>query len=105
MCTLPKNHSMFPTMCFQPGQPLPAKIPLFINGTNGSSCSFIEKKNTGLYGINTGPMLSQPPKTLLQFHERIKKHNEKAVMDTRHPGEVYREPAVLIIICANAPMA
>ena len=44
-------------------------------------------------------------KNLLKFKDVIKKHNEAALADKDHPGVLYREPDLLIIICANAPMA
>ena len=44
-------------------------------------------------------------KNLLKFKEMIRKHNEKAMENTEHPGVAYREPSELICICANAPMA
>ncbi|MDO4961537.1 MAG: DUF4143 domain-containing protein [Eubacteriales bacterium] len=44
-------------------------------------------------------------KSLLKFKKVIREHNENAVRDSAHPKPQYREPAALIIICANAPMA
>ena len=44
-------------------------------------------------------------KNLLKFKETIQRHNEKAMENAEHPGVAYREPAELICICANAPMA
>lgn len=44
-------------------------------------------------------------KTLLKFHEVIRKHNEEALSNPDHPRAVYREPEALIIICATAPLA
>lgn len=35
----------------------------------------------------------------------IKKHNEEALADSKHPGVVYREPSLLLVICGNADMA
>lgn len=42
---------------------------------------------------------------LLKFKNVIHKHNEEALADEEHPGVMYREPDLLIIICAHAPMA
>ena len=44
-------------------------------------------------------------KGLLKFHRLIQEHNSAAVANPDHPRPVYREPTLLIIICANAPMA
>lgn len=49
--------------------------------------------------------IPEAEKSLLKFKEVIRKHNKEALKDERHPRAVYREPAVLIVICANAPMA
>lgn len=35
----------------------------------------------------------------------IKKYNEEALADIKHPGVVYREPSLLMVICGNADMA
>lgn len=42
---------------------------------------------------------------LLKFKDVIRRHNEAALSNEKHPGVIYREPDLLIIICANAPMA
>ena len=42
---------------------------------------------------------------LLKFKEVIQKHNEEVLKDKEHPGVVYREPSLLIVICGNATMA
>ena len=44
-------------------------------------------------------------KNLLKFRDVIKKHNDSVLKNTEHPGVVYREPDLMIIICANASMA
>lgn len=44
-------------------------------------------------------------KSLLKFRDVIRAHNEKALSDEQHPRPMYREPAQLIIICANAVMS
>ena len=43
-------------------------------------------------------------KNLLKFVDVIKKHNQEASENKEHPGVLYREPDLLIIICANASM-
>lgn len=53
-------------------------------------------------GVNAIPMAE---KNLLKFRDIIVKHNQDALSNKEHPGVVYREPDLLIIICANAPMA
>ena len=44
-------------------------------------------------------------KNLLKFKEVIRKHNAESSLNKEHPGVFYREPDLLIIICANATMA
>ena len=44
-------------------------------------------------------------KGLLRFRELIREHNKSAMQNTLHPKPVYREPSLLLIICANAPIA
>ena len=59
-----------------------------------------------LIEIKTGMnAVSSAEKNLLKFTDVIRKHNEKALQNTEHPGVTYREPSQLIIICGNAPMA
>lgn len=53
-------------------------------------------------GVNKVP---EAEKGLLNFKELIREHNMKAIADKEHPGVVYREPSLLIVICGNAPMA
>ncbi|MCQ2530941.1 MAG: DUF4143 domain-containing protein [Lachnospiraceae bacterium] len=53
-------------------------------------------------GMNAIP---QAEKNLLKFQELIRNYNEKALKDKKHPKAVYREPSLLIVICANAQMA
>ena len=43
--------------------------------------------------------------SLLKFRDVIRKHNEDALLNTKHPKPVYREPSALIIICATAPIS
>lgn len=59
-----------------------------------------------LIEIKTGAgAIPAAEKNLLKFRNLIREHNEKEMADKRHPGVAYREPSVLMIICANAPMA
>ena len=53
-------------------------------------------------GVNKIP---EEEKSLLRFHDLIRKHNEEALKNPEPPRAVYREPSALIIICATAPMA
>ena len=59
-----------------------------------------------LIEIKTGTNAIPAAETsLLKFKSIIKKHNEDAMKDPEHPGALYREPSLLLIICANATMA
>ena len=49
--------------------------------------------------------IPQAEKNLLKFKELVKTHNEKVSKDKDHPGVKYREPDLLIVICAKAQMA
>ncbi len=49
--------------------------------------------------------LQEAEKNLLKFKELIKEHNKQALQNKDHPAVPYREPSVLILICANADMA
>ena len=44
-------------------------------------------------------------KNLLRFRDVIRQHNENAKQNTGHPGVTFREPSLLIIICAHCDMA
>lgn len=44
-------------------------------------------------------------KNLINFKNRIRAYNEKALSDPAHPRATYKDPSALIIICANATMA
>ncbi|MDO4487487.1 MAG: DUF4143 domain-containing protein [Eubacteriales bacterium] len=59
-----------------------------------------------LIEIKTGAnRIPEAEKSLLRFKEVIRRHNETALENPKHPRAVYREPSAMIIICANAPMA
>lgn len=49
--------------------------------------------------------IPEAEKSLLKFRTLIQKYNEQASKNEKHPRALYREPAALIVICANAPMA
>ncbi len=53
-------------------------------------------------GVNRIP---EAEASLLRFKKAISDHNRKALDNPDHPKTVYRDPAALIIICGNAPMA
>jgi hypothetical protein len=53
-------------------------------------------------GMNEIPAAEQG---LLKFVDMIREYNKKALADPRHPRAIYREPTLLITICANAPMS
>jgi predicted AAA+ superfamily ATPase len=53
-------------------------------------------------GVNAVPKAEEG---LLKFRDVIRQHNEKALSNKEHPGVTYREPSLLMIICANAEMA
>lgn len=53
-------------------------------------------------GVNEVPTAE---KGLLKFVEAIREYNKKALADSKHPRAIYREPTLLITICANAPMS
>lgn len=42
---------------------------------------------------------------LLKFNALIEEHNKLALKNKAHPGVIYRNPSLLIVICGNAPMA
>ena len=59
-----------------------------------------------LIEIKTGAnSIPAAEKGLLKFERLIREHNEQALANPAHPGAVYREPTLKIIICGNAPMA
>ena len=43
--------------------------------------------------------------SLIRFRDVIRKHNEEALSNPEHPRAIYREPDVLLILCATATMA
>ena len=53
-------------------------------------------------GVNKIP---EAEKSLLRFKEVIRRYNDTALQNEKHPRDVYREPSALIVICANANMA
>ena len=53
-------------------------------------------------GVNKIP---EAEKSLLKFRDLIRKYNEEALKDPKHPRALYREPSALIVICATAPIS
>lgn len=49
--------------------------------------------------------ISEAETNLLRFRDVIRKHNEAALVNPKHPRPVFREPDALIIICGNMPIA
>ncbi|MBO4717445.1 MAG: ATP-binding protein [Spirochaetales bacterium] len=59
-----------------------------------------------LIEIKTGSgAIPSAEKNLLRFKDAIREHNNQVMMNKEHPGVLYREPSLLLIICANCPMA
>ena len=59
-----------------------------------------------LIEIKTGSgAIPSAEKNLLRFRDAIREHNNQVMMNKEHPGVLYREPSLLLIICANCPMA
>lgn len=59
-----------------------------------------------LIEIKTGSgAIPSAEKNLLRFRDAIREHNNQVLMNKEHPGVLYREPSLLLIICANCPMA
>ncbi|MBQ6216719.1 MAG: ATP-binding protein [Erysipelotrichaceae bacterium] len=75
----------------------------------GMEVDAVYEKEDGRYAlieIKTGVnKIPEAEKNLLGFKDLIKEHNRNADKDPAHPGVKYREPSLLIVICANAPMA
>ncbi len=56
-----------------------------------------------LIEIKTGEnSVQNAEKSLLKFKALIKEHNEKAQKNPDHPSSLYREPDLMIVICATA---
>ena len=59
-----------------------------------------------LIEIKTGDnAVANAEKNLLKFKDIIKKHNIEALSNKEHPGVLYREPSLMIVICAKAEMS
>ncbi len=66
----------------------------------------LEDGRYALIEIKTGVnSVSKAENDLLKFKELSKKYNEEALSNLEHLGVLYKEPSLLIVICANAPMA
>ena len=75
----------------------------------GMEADAIYQMNDGRYGIieiKVGEnQIGTAEEGLLKFREVIRQHNQEIAKDPKYPGVAYREPSMLIIICANASMA
>ena len=76
---------------------------------NGMEADAVYQLSDGRYalieikvGMNAVP---NAEKGLLRFAKAIESHNAKALGNSEHPGVTYRKPDLLMVICANAPMA
>ena len=66
----------------------------------------LEDGRYALIEVKTGAnAIPSAEKNLLKFKDVIKKHNKEVQKNKEHPGVKYREPDLLVIICAIAPMA
>ena len=66
----------------------------------------MEDGRYALIEIKTGAnKIKEAEKSLLKFKDVIRKHNEEALKNPKHPRAVYMEPTALIVVCANATMA
>ena len=66
----------------------------------------LEDGRYALIEIKTGAnAIPTAEANLLKFSDLISMHNREAAANKDHPGVLYREPSLLIIICAYAPMA
>ena len=76
---------------------------------SGLEADAVYQLNDGRYAlieIKTGTnAIPRAEENLMKFRQIISAHNEKASGNPDRPGVFYREPTLLIIICANAPMA
>jgi hypothetical protein len=84
-----------------------ARIPHYADDT-GLEADAVYQMEDGRYAlieIKTGVnKIPEAEKSLLKFRDVIRKHNEEAQKNPEHPRAVYREPSVLIVICATAPV-
>ena len=75
----------------------------------GLEADAVYQQGDGRYAlieIKTGMnKIPEAEKNLLRFKDIIRRHNEEALKDKEHPGVLYREPSLLIVICGNVPMA
>lgn len=84
-------------------------VVLHYSDDSGLEADAVYQLSDGRYAlieIKTGAnAIPGAEKGLLKFHKLISEHNRKAMENPSHPKPIYREPSLLIIICANAPMA
>lgn len=75
----------------------------------GLEADAVYQLNDGRYAlieIKTGMnAIAAAEKGLLKFTQLIDAHNAEVLANKEHPGVIYRKPSLLIIICANAPIA
>ncbi|WP_026659678.1 ATP-binding protein [Butyrivibrio sp. AC2005] len=65
-----------------------------------------EDGDYALIEIKTGTnRIPEAEASLLKFRDLIRKYNEEAEKNPKHPRPKYREPSALIVICATATMA
>lgn len=59
-----------------------------------------------LIDIKTGSgAIPLAEKNLLRFRDVIRQHNERVKSNNGHPGVLFREPSLMIVICANCQLA
>ncbi len=76
------------------------------NGLEADAVYQLADGRYALIEIKTGAhAVPAAEKGLLKFKSLIRDHNLQAAESESHPKPMYREPSLLIIICANAPVA
>lgn len=76
------------------------------NGLEADAVYQAEDGRYALIEVKTGSnAVPAAEENLLKFREVIREHNRKALENQSHPGVVYREPSLLMVICGNATMA
>ena len=85
-----------------------AKV-LHYSDSSGLEADAVYQLPDGRYAlieIKTGVhAVPEAEKNLLKFGRMIHEYNQKALSDPAHPKAVYRDPSLLIVICANAQIA
>lgn len=76
------------------------------NGLEADAVFQMEDGRYALIEIKTGTnAIESAEENLLKFTNVIRQHNNKVLENKEHPGVVYRDPSLLIIICGNATTA